>query len=75
MGLEVPLDPGLEGHGTRGAADAGAVEADLDDALGRDVYEFEVAAVGLNGGTYQSEDPVDLLAEVARWALDGRFHT
>lgn len=65
MGFEVSLDPALERDGTRGAADAGAVETDLDDAVGGDVDEFKVASIGLYGGADQADDPLDFLAEVA----------
>lgn len=73
--LEVSLDPALEGDGTGGAADAGTVETDLDDAFGGDVDEFEVSAVGLDGWADEADDPLDFLAEFARGSLDGRFHT
>ena len=52
---EVALDSHLEGHGAGGAAVAGAVEADLYDAGGGDVYKLDVAAVGLDGGADEVE--------------------
>jgi hypothetical protein len=66
VGFEVALDADLEGHGAGGAADAGAVEADADDALGGDVDELEVAAVGLDGGADEVEDAGDAFLEGGR---------
>ena len=57
-----------EGHRGRGAADAGAVEADADDALGRNIDEFNVAAVGLN---YRAKPVNDQLYAV----LDRGLHS
>src|SRR5687768_13597542 len=50
---EVALDALVEGHAAAGAAVAGAVEADLDDAFGVHVDQLDVAAVGLDGGADQ----------------------
>lgn len=60
---EVSLDAHLEGHVAGGAADAGAVEADADDAGGRDVNEFEVSAVGLDGGPDTFQDTRNAVAK------------
>ena len=53
-----PLDAHLERHLRPGAAPAGPVEADADDALVIHVDQLEVAAVGLNG---RADDFDDLL--------------
>jgi hypothetical protein len=39
------------------------VEADADDASGRDVNEFEVSAVGLDGGPNSFQDTRDAVAK------------
>ena len=63
--LEVALDAFTEGHRSARAADAGAVEADFDRAVVRDFDEFEVAAVGLDGGTDGIEHASDALVEAS----------
>ena len=60
---EVLFDAEFEGHGGGGAVDAGALEADLDDAVGSDGDEFEVAAIGLDGGSDLLDDFFDALGE------------
>jgi len=64
VGFEISLDADLEGHGAGRAADAGAVEADADGSIRGDVDEFDVAAVGLDGGPDEVEDGRDSAAEV-----------
>src|SRR5436190_3867402 len=50
---EVALDPVLQGHRAAGTAMAGAVETDLHDTFGRDVHQFDVAAIRLDSGADQ----------------------
>src|SRR4051812_723352 len=56
---EVAFDAHLQGHGAAGAAVAGAVEANLDDAVAGDVNEFDIAAVGLYSGADQVDHALD----------------
>lgn len=71
---EVFLDADLEGHVAGGAADAGAVEADADDACGRDVDQFQVAAVGLDGWPDFFKDSRDAVAEAVAPGLGVSGH-
>ncbi len=45
-----PLDAASKRHLGHGAAVAGTGEPDLDDALGGDVHQFHIPAVGLKRG-------------------------
>lgn len=72
--LEVAFDPQLEGHGAGGAADARAVEADLDNTVGGDANEFDISAVGLDGRSDAVEDQGDAAGEFGGWAR-GRGHS
>jgi hypothetical protein len=63
VGFEVAFDADLEGDHAARAADAGAVEADLDFAFGGDVDEFEIAAVCLDGGANEFEHLHDLFGD------------
>ncbi len=65
MGLEVPLDAGLEGDRGGWAADAGAVHPDLDVVVGGEADELDVAAVGLNGRADEFDDSLDAVGERA----------
>src|SRR5687768_411464 len=59
---EVALDAVLEGHRAARAAVAGAVEADLDDAVGAHVDQLDVAPIRLHGGADQVDDALHLVA-------------
>ncbi len=61
--FEGAFDADSEGHVGGGAADAGAVHADADDALVVHVNELDVAAVGLDGGADEVDDGADLVVE------------
>ena len=61
--LEMPLDAELQGHGRRWAADAGPMQADLDDAVLGHVHQFEIAAVGLDHGSQVADDAGDAVFE------------
>jgi hypothetical protein len=69
--LQVALDAHLEGDGGGGAADACAVEADADDLIGGDPDEFDIAAIGLDGGADEVDDLGDALDERGVSADDG----
>jgi hypothetical protein len=60
---EIGFDAHLQGEIAAGAADAGAVEADADDAVGGDVHQLDVAAIGHHGGADQLEDALDALVQ------------
>jgi len=60
---EVAFDAHLEGHGAGGAAVAGAVEADLDDAGGSDVHQLDVASIGLDSWADEVDDGLDFFAD------------
>ncbi len=45
--LEVAFNPHRESHGTRRAADAGATQAYVDDAVRINVHQLDVATVAL----------------------------
>ena len=86
MVAEVLLDADFEGHHGGRAANARAVEADVDDAVGGDLYEFDVAAVGLHGRSDGLDDELDAISDgegfagggvgvPLRWlAIDGGSH-
>lgn len=57
--LQVAFDAGPERHGARGASDAGAVEANLDRSIRKEIDELDVAAVGLHRGANQFEHAFD----------------
>ena len=61
MFLKIPLDPEFERHAAGGATDTGPVEPDFHDAIGADVDEFDIAAVRLDSGPDQVEDPNDTI--------------
>lgn len=65
VGFEISLDSGLERDGGGGAADAGAVHADLHEMVGGEADELDVAAVGLDGGADELDDFGDAFGERA----------
>lgn len=56
IGLEVPLDALGERHLGGRAPDTGAMEADANGAIAGEVNQFDIAAVGLDGGSDGVED-------------------
>ena len=50
-GLEIPFNPGLEGHRAGGASHAGPVKANHHVALFIHIDQFQIASVGLDGGS------------------------
>src|SRR6185503_15042423 len=64
---DLVLDPHLQRDGARGAARAGALEADVGDAFGLvHADELDVPPVGLDVGADAVEDFVDLLVQARR---------
>lgn len=63
VGLEVPLDAHLQCDHAARAAHARAVEADLHHACVGHVHEFDIAAVGLHGGTDEFDHPRDAVED------------
>ncbi len=63
MFLEVPLDPELERDAAGRATHASPVEPDFHDTIVADVDEFDIAAVRLDSGPDQVEDPNDTILE------------
>jgi len=61
---QTPFDASLKRHGARWATDAGAVESDPDHAAFRHFDQFEVATIGLDGGTDEIDDLADLPVEI-----------
>ncbi len=57
--LEVPLNPHLEGHIARGAADAGTVEPNLDGPVLGDTDILNVSAIGLHRRADEAEHALD----------------
>ena len=60
---QVALDSHLQCHRAGWTTVAGTVEADLDDAGGRDVDELDITAVGLNGGADEVDDGLYFFAD------------
>lgn len=60
---QVAFHTHLEGHFARWATDAGAVEADADDAGGGQFDQFEVAAVSLDSRADEVDHAADALEE------------
>ncbi len=61
---EVAFNPHLQGHCRRRTAMTRPVEADVDHAIGFDVDEFDVAAVGLDGRADEVDDVLHTLSHV-----------
>lgn len=66
VGLDVSLDALGQRDAAGGASDAGTQEADTGDALGRDLDELDVPAVGLYRGADEAEDAFDALSNARR---------
>src|SRR5262249_43459355 len=64
---QVALDAVLEGHRAAGAAVAGAVEADLNNAVIADADKLDIAAIGLDGGADEVDYPLHLFADIRRF--------
>ena len=56
---KVALDAGLESDRRGRATDAGAVHADLDDVVGGERNELDIAAVGLDRGADEIQHFLD----------------
>lgn len=72
MGLEVPLDTELKCHSARRTADARPVEAYFNHSIRRDADQFDIAAIGLHGGSDKTNDLGDALSNgVGSWGNAG----
>lgn len=74
MSFQVSLDTNLKCHGARRATNACAVETNLNDAIGCDIHELKVAAVGLDGWPDQVDHLGDLFADGIGWFVGGCSH-
>jgi hypothetical protein len=69
---QVSLDAHLKRHCAAGAAVAGAVEADLDNAIILDVYQLDIATVGLDCGTNEVDHALNPIPYGGYWLLGSR---
>lgn len=60
--LQVALDPGLQRHDAGGTTNARPMKSHLNHSGIRDIHQFNVATVRLNGRPDQVKDFRDLLA-------------
>lgn len=64
MLTQIALHTHLQRHLAGWTPDAGPVETDVDDAIRRDLDEFQVPPVGLDGRTDQFDHAMDTLEQV-----------
>ena len=71
MHFEVAFNPSLERDGAGRAADASAMKTDSDNALRRDIDEFNITAVRLHSGADEVDHFGDAIAKFGAVARTG----